>query len=1082
MRRWIFSYQGHGSRKCSCAECHEVLDGGAIRAATVANHNSRRSYRHWECCVDHIGPNDIITAAQDDPELLQAVEALRQQAGMSATRGVSDADGDASMPSADSPDVGATAGASLQGTAWPCPDLSWWDDAEVSDFLEIPVMCVAKVPESLQAQYRAAKLVLLEQLSAARTPQEEMRAWKAVLLIDRLLLWKGFQRGGKGRNQKRLNANQRTVSERLALFWSGQWGALWGMLRETTRLPRKSRGALTPSRIAELVDDGAWRKLLGSLRGGAPLVDTPDAIPALRDLLLERRTGISSQSPPAALNVPLDEFTEAVTRELKDASPHSAAGRDGGRATHWQVGCGDERFQALLAAALLRWVQGHTPPELDEWFSVQSLFAIRKTTGGLRPIAIGTFLRRLGLRALLRCLRKEAMDAVGPAQYALGRSGGADAAFKALALEASTGNDRAVLSVDIKNAYGTVDRSAIQEAIRRRLPCLAGLVDRLAGCSVRNAFDLKDGSMVWMPQGTGVPQGCPMSTLLFCAVVAEVLSRTEYRAAQLGLQVRVIAYADDIYIVGRAADLMQAYETLAEELLRADLRCAGENTRVWCSCQGGFNALPEELRGQVVESLPVLGCTLYHHDRNDPLAAGFGTDSDAMAAVAEEVRRSAASLRQACAMGLNCQVAGGILRYITVGAPQHLLRTRRWSSDALAVYDAAVKEAWEGLLELPLSEQQVALGNLPLREGGAAFGLAAPRASAAFLVGWRQELWGRCSGAPVYTDDGIRRSFPKLAGPILDAKADLVSQAPKLQGSALLDFTKPPPRQLQRCLMQEVTAERKSVLLGGMTIEQRAFIRRGGGPGAGGFLLVPCAGVSPMANGPWRMAFRRRLLCNAAQIVAPQVAETHCSHSGRQGVCGARLEGHAGLEHAAGCKTGGGVVAQHNSLRDVLWDFARAHIDPRALREQRLESLRADRLEAAHDGDLPGDVLDVVFNYHGRRVAIDVAVVGADRNCARTRAAASRDAASADREERDKRRRYSGLSISPCVFEIAGRAGTGAQGIVRAMAAMAGGDERAPELAACLWQRLSVALQTAGAWQLATAYVRHSSLTAAGGR
>ena len=425
-------------------------------------------------------------------------------------------------------------------------------------------------------------------------------------------------------------------------------------------------------------------------------------------------------------------------------------------------------------------------------------------------------------------------------------------------------------------------------------------------------------------------------------------------------------------------------------------------------------------------------------------------------------------------------MAGGILRYITFGAPQHLLCARRWSLDTLAMYDAAVKEAWESLLGLPLSPEQVMIGDLPLREGGAAFGLAAPRASAAFLAGWRQELWGKCNGAPVYTDEGIQRCLPKLAGQILEAKADVLSRVPKLAGEALLDFTKAPPRQFQRTLMQWVVEASKAKLFADMSVPRRAHARRGGGPGWGAFLLVPAPGVRAMADGPWRMAFRRRLLSTAAQIVTPQVAGTHCLHSGRQGVCGARLEEDSGLEHAAGCKIGGGVVAQHDALRDILWDFAKKHIDPRALREQRLESLRAGHMEDARDGDLPGDVLDVVFNYNGRRVAIDVAVVGAERDCARTRAAASRDAASADREEREKRRRYHGLSISPCVFEIAGRAGTGAQSVVRAMAAMAGGDEKAPELAAVLWQRLSIALQTAGAWQIATSYVSYSCLAATG--
>ena len=152
------------------------------------------------------------------------------------------------------------------------------------------------------------------------------------------------------------------------------------------------------------------------------------------------------------------------------------------------------------------------------------------------------------------------------------------------------------------------------------------------------------------------------------------------------------------------------------------------------------------------------------------------------------------------------------------------------------------------------------------------------------------------------------------------------------------------------------------------------------------------------------------------------------------------------------------------------------------MKEQRLESLRGSQLQPAEAEELPGDVLDVVFNHNGQRVAIDVAVVGADQNGARTAAAAGRDGVSAERAERYNRRRYDGLAILPCVFEVGGRPGKSAQGVVRAMATMAAGEEGASEMAAQLWQQISIALQTATSWQVATAYVRHSCLASAGGQ
>ena len=97
----------------------------------------------------------------------------------------------------------------------------------------------------------------------------------------------------------------------------------------------------------------------------------------------------------------------------------------------------------------------------------------------------------------------------------------------------------------------------------------------------------------------------------------------------------------------------------------------------------------------------------------------------------------AACLKDARGRGLCCQVAGAILRYVTVGAPQHLLRSRLWSEQA---YDEAVCEAWAELIGTTMTPEQREMGNLPLQDGGVAFGMAAPRAAAAFLSGWRHQL------------------------------------------------------------------------------------------------------------------------------------------------------------------------------------------------------------------------------------------------------------------------------------------------------------------------------------------------------
>ena len=75
------------------------------------------------------------------------------------------------------------------------------------------------------------------------------------------------------------------------------------------------------------------------------------------------------------------------------------------------------------------------------------------------------------------------------------------------------------------------------------------------------------------------------------------------------------------------------------------------------------------------------------------------------------------------------------------------------------------------------------------------------------------------------------------------------------------------------------------------------------------------------------------------------------------------------------CKKGGGVVTTHNGIRDLLWKFIKDYIDPHALREQRLESLKLGRLQDMLPGDDQADVLDVVWHENRRMLAIDIAVV-----------------------------------------------------------------------------------------------------------
>eukprot|EP00959_Pyramimonas_sp_CCMP1952_P014031 296718-Pyramimonas_sp.AAC.1 len=140
--------------------------------------------------------------------------------------------------------------------------------------------------------------------------------------------------------------------------------------------------------------------------------------------------------------------------------------------------------------------------------------------------------------------------------------------------------------------------------------------------------------------------------------------------------------------------------------------------------------------------------------------------------------------------------------------------------------------------------------------------------------------------------------------------------------------------------MECVHSTRKERLMQGLSERERARVRSAGGPGAGAYQLAPLSGVEPMPSGAWRIATRRRLLFSMADVISPQPLSTHCQRRSRAGVCGRALNDDVAEHRVSTCKIGGGVVRARNDVRDFLLQWVKKHIDPRALKEQRMDSLR----------------------------------------------------------------------------------------------------------------------------------------------
>ena len=220
--------------------------------------------------------------------------------------------------------------------------------------------------------------------------------------------------------------------------------------------------------------------------------------------------------------------------------------------------------------------------------------------------------------------------------------------------------------------------------------------------------------------------------------------------------------------------------------------------------------------------------------------------------------------------------------------------------------------------------------------------------------------------------------------------------------------------------------------------------RSAGGPGAGGFLMVPTDDTVWMEDLRFKVALARRL--GGGLRPTGNGGHHRCQHTGRNGLCATVLDDN-GI-HAAICPVGGLIIRRHDRL--VRW-LHRWLSEGRVASQPRLEQVLPEE----------NGRLDIVFQDAGSTVWVDLAVTAAGSACPRTaQTNARRDGAAARAEEQVKLSRYHARA-SPFVLEADGRPGSSALSLVRRYPQEAHeGHSTSPAHA---WNCLSSALQTGNA-------------------
>jgi len=193
------------------------------------------------------------------------------------------------------------------------------------------------------------------------------------------------------------------------------------------------------------------------------------------------------------------------------------------------------------------------PAELRPYLFGARLIVLPKPQGGVRPIAIGTILRKDISETLVRILAPQLPEFFAPLQFGVGVPGGTENVVQGLRLAKALSEDNVVAEVDFTNAFNSVERSVIEDLVIRRFPMLKTWFQLCYGKP--SHLLVKDQKPIRSERG--VQQGDPLGPFLFALALQPAL----VKAAEVE-GCCVMAYLDDVYVCGKPNAVAEAIEKL----------------------------------------------------------------------------------------------------------------------------------------------------------------------------------------------------------------------------------------------------------------------------------------------------------------------------------------------------------------------------------------------------------------------------------------------------------------------------------------------------------------------------------------
>ena len=532
----------------------------------------------------------------------------------------------------------------------------------------------------------------------------------------------------------------------------------------------------------------------------------------------------------------------------------------------------------------------------------------------VRPVSPPDGWVRIGAKATVQQAKPKLKQLFSGVQFGACQPGGGEKLIAAVRALLARNPDWIVLVQDASQGFQRISRKAIRAAlIRHGLEALIPAMDALYGGEEYLSVRMADGSVQWVTRCTGVVQGDPLATVLYCIGVHDGIleaASVNVEDAESGM---VAGYVDDNVIVGPVEWCIAASSKLDEGLQAVGGSTNRAKTRIFARENIAINLadfshiLPVNTAEWPAalgrEGIVILGVPVGTPDFETRLCLSRVRENDALLRGIRKIRQTQLQLL--------------LLRFCAVPRMSYMMRTvpLEHLHQALGQHDDNIWEVTQAICHLPDREAVREQSSWPLSGGGLGTTAALQVVHAAAL--------GSLVDAIISQDmlpENVREAIRSSTEPGADTAMSRSTDNALAWAKVLLDTLQSADRrpisvvpiaygELESCthkLQARLTHMHGTrCLLKGLASADsisQARLRSVAGPGASAWIVA-------IPYDPRHKLSNAEMICNVHFRLGVSAVPQSLTC-----ICGDFLTN----AHALSCSRGGGTIHRHNLLRGVL--------------------------------------------------------------------------------------------------------------------------------------------------------------------